>query len=273
MRAFIDAPVPVTSDINQINYVREDWYRMSGHSKWSTIKNKKGKLDAQRGKIFTKMTRDIIVAVRSGGGADPDGNFRLRIAVLNARSVNMPMDNINRAIQRAAGSSESDNMEELVYEGYGPAGVAVMVDILTDNRNRSAGDIRHIFSKYGGNLGETGCVGWMFGRKGLITFEEFDEDKEDDLTLAAIDAGAENIEVDGDYAELITAPDDMADVAQKIKEAGFEFTSATITMLPITKADVSPEDSVKIVKLIDALEAHDDVQEVYTNINEECLPE
>lgn len=240
---------------------------MSGHSKWANIKQKKGKQDAQRGKVFTKMTRDIIVAVKSGG-PDVEGNFRLRIAVQNAKAVNMSNETIAKAIQRAAGQTENDNMEEIVYEGYGPAGMAIMLDILTDNRNRSAGDIRHLFSKYGGNLGETGCVGWMFKRVGIIEIEDIDAAKQDEITLIAIEAGADDIEFDEDYCEIITSPDMLETVARGLKDNGIEFASATITMLPETTVSLEGKDAEMAEKLMDALENHDDVQEAFSNIDD-----
>ncbi len=240
---------------------------MSGHSKWSTIKNKKGKLDAQRGKMFTKLARDIVVAARQGGG-DPDINFRLRLAIQNAKAINMPTDNINRAIQRALGGAEGDNMEEIVYEGYGPGGSAVMVEILTDNRNRTAGDIRHIFAKNGGNLGENGCVGWMFERKGIIEIEDIKGLDEDALTLIALEAGAEDLFFDEDYAELITAPDELEKVIEGLKSAQVDYSSANIRMIPENEVKLEGDNLVKMHKLVDLLEDHDDVQEVYTNLEE-----
>ena len=240
---------------------------MSGHSKWSTIKNKKGKLDAQRGKIFTKLGRDITVAARQGGG-DPDSNFRLRLAVQNAKAVNMPMDNINRAIQRAVGGTEADSMEEIVYEGYGPGGTAVLVEIMTDNRNRTAGDIRHIFAKNGGNLGENGCVGWMFQRKGVIEIEDCQNCDEDQLTLIALEAGAEDLFTEDGYAELITMPDELEQVIEGLREAKVEYTAATIRMIPENYVSLAGDSLTKMRKLIDMLDDHDDVQEVYTNLQE-----
>jgi YebC/PmpR family DNA-binding regulatory protein len=241
---------------------------MSGHSKWSTIKNKKGKLDAQRGKMFTKLARDIVVAARQGGG-DPDINFRLRLAIQNAKAINMPTDNINRAIQRAIGGAEGDNMEEIVYEGYGPGGSAVMVEILTDNRNRTAGDIRHIFAKNGGNLGENGCVGWMFERKGIIEIEELKGLDEDAVTLIALDAGAEDLFFEGEYAELITAPDELEKVIEGLKSAQVDYASANIRMIPENEVKLEGDNLIKMNKLIDMLEDHDDVQEVYTNLEDD----
>jgi YebC/PmpR family DNA-binding regulatory protein len=232
---------------------------MAGHSKWANIKHKKARQDASRGKIFTKITREIIVAVRHGGD-DPDGNMQLRMALNKARAANIPNDNINRAIARAVGSSESDNLEEINYEGYGPGGVAVLLDILTDNRNRTAGEIRFIFSRNGGNLGETGCVGWMFKRKGLILVEEGAADEEE-LMLAALEAGAEDVRDEGQGWEIITAPENLEPVKDALEAQGIALAAAEITMLP----DTLSEGPAQVMDLIDALEEHDDVQNVYTN--------
>ncbi|MDD4658022.1 MAG: YebC/PmpR family DNA-binding transcriptional regulator [Eubacteriales bacterium] len=232
---------------------------MAGHSKWANIKHKKARQDASRGKIFTKITREIIVAVRHGGD-DPDGNMQLRMALNKARAANIPNDNINRAIARAVGSSESDNLEEINYEGYGPGGVAVLLDILTDNRNRTAGEIRYIFSRNGGNLGETGCVGWMFKRKGLILVEEGAADEEE-LMLAALEAGAEDVRDEGQGWEIITAPENLEPVKDALEAQGIALAAAEITMLP----DTLSEGPAQVMDLIDALEEHDDVQNVYTN--------
>lgn len=232
---------------------------MAGHSKWANIKHKKARQDASRGKIFTKITREIIVAVRHGG-ADPDSNMQLRMALNKARAANIPNDNINRAIARAVGSSESDNLEEITYEGYGPGGVAVLMDILTDNRNRTAGEIRYIFSRKGGNLGETGCVSWMFKRKGLILVEEGAADEEE-LMLAALEAGAEDVRDVGEGWEIITLPENLEPVKEALEAQGIALAAAEITMLPDTLSEGPDE----VMDLIDALEEHDDVQNVYTN--------
>lgn len=232
---------------------------MAGHSKWANIKHKKARQDASRGKIFTKITREIIVAVRHGG-PDPDGNLQLRMAILKARAANIPNDNINRAIARASGSGEGDNLEEINYEGYGPGGVAFLLDILTDNRNRTAGEIRHIFSRHGGNLGETGCVGWQFQRKGLILVEKGKVD-EDELMLAALEAGAEDIRDVGQGWEIITLPENFEPVKNALEDGGLELVAAEITMLP----DTLSEGPSQVLDLIEILEEHDDVQNVYTN--------
>ena len=232
---------------------------MAGHSKWANIKHKKARQDASRGKIFTKITREILVAVRHGG-ANPDANIQLRMVLNKARAANIPNDNINRAIARAVGSSESDNLEEINYEGYGPGGVAFLLDILTDNRNRTAGEIRYIFSRNGGNLGETGCVGWVFKRKGLILVEEGAADEEE-LMLAALEAGAEDVRDVGQGWEIITLPENLEPVKDALEALGMVLADAEITMLP----DTFSEGPAQVLDLIDALEEHDDVQNVYTN--------
>lgn len=231
---------------------------MAGHSKWANIKHKKARQDANRGKVFTKITREIIVAVRHGG-ADPEGNMQLRMALNKARAANIPNDNINRAIARAVGSSEGDNLEEITYEGYGPGGVAILLDILTDNRNRTAGEIRYILSRKGGNLGETGCVSWMFKRKGLILVEEGADEEE--LMLAALEAGAEDVREAGQGWEIVTAPEDLEKVKDALEGLGLTLAAAELTMLP----DSLSEGPAQVLDLIDALEEHDDVQNVYTN--------
>ncbi len=232
---------------------------MAGHSKWANIKHKKARQDASRGKLFTKITREIIVAARHGG-PDLDNNLQLRMAVNKARAANIPNDNIYRAIDRAVGSSEGDNLEEINYEGYGPGGVAVLLDILTDNRNRTAGEIRYIFSRNGGNLGETGCVSWMFKRKGLILVEGGSVD-EDELMLTALDAGAEDVRDVVQGWEIITSPEDFEAVKNAIEGLGITLADAEITMLP----DTFSEGPSEVLDLIDTLEEHDDVQNVYTN--------
>lgn len=249
---------------------------MSGHSKWANIKHKKGKADALKGKVFTKLGRELIVAVKMGGGPNPDANFRLKIAVQKAKAANMPNDNIQRAIQKAAGEQDANNYEELVYEGYGPGGVAIMISILTDNRNRTAGDIRHIFAKNGGNMGETGCVGWMFKQKGVLTIEkETLSLSEDDLLLLALDKGAEDVKTDDeDVIEIFTDPADFQSAKEGLEEEGIEFSSAEVSMIPDTTVEVTdPEQARLLVRLMDYLDEHDDVQNTYTNfdIPEEIL--
>jgi len=238
---------------------------MSGHSKWANIKHRKGKMDAIRGKITTKISREITVAVRTGG-ADPAGNMRLKLALQKAKENNVPKENIQRAIQKGIGTLEGGNYEEIVYEGYGPGGVAVMLEILTDNRNRTAADIRHLFAKHGGNLGEAGCVAWMFDKKGLFLIDKTAV-SEEDLMLAALDAGAEDIKSDGDQYEVITAPDDWEKVRAALAAAKITVASAQVTMVPQTEVKLTGTDAVKMLKLMDALEDHDDVQEVYANFD------
>lgn len=237
---------------------------MSGHSKWSTIKFKKGKADAQRGKIFTKIGREIAVAVKQGG-SDPAANARLRDAIAKAKSNNMPNDNITRSIKKAAGELGAINYEEMVYEGYGAGGVAVIAEALTDNRNRTAGEVRHAFDKSGGSLGATGCVAWMFDRKGVLVIERTGETDEDELAMAAIDAGAEDFEADAEAFEITSAPDDFSAVREALEKAGYAFASAQIDMVPqnTVKPDAGTQENV--LKLLDMLEDLDDVQNVYHN--------
>jgi len=239
---------------------------MSGHSKWANIKHKKAKEDAKRGKIFTKIARQITSAAREGGG-DPDSNFKLRIAIDKAKSVNMPGENIERAIARGIGGVEGDNYEEVTYEGYGPGGVAILVQAMTDNRNRTASDLRYTFSKNGGNLGEAGCVAWMFEKKGLIIVERGEDSAidEDALMMAALEGGAEDVKTEEDSVEIVTAPEDLEAVENGLKAAGFQPASAEVTMLPQNTIEVEGDAARRVVRLIDALEDLDDVQEVYTN--------
>ena len=241
---------------------------MAGHSKWSNIKRRKARVDAQRGKIFTKLAKEIIVASREGGG-DINTNFRLRLAVQKARDANMPGDNINRAIQKGSGEGESLSLEEIIYEGYGPGGVAVLLEIVTDNRNRTAGEIRHIFSRRGGNMGESGCVAWMFKRKGYFTIENKEElPSEDDLMLLALEAGAEDLKVeDGNYV-IITSPEGFENLKERFEEQAINFTTAEITMVPSSVVPVeNPEEAGKVLNLLEALEEHEDVQNVYANFD------
>ena len=236
---------------------------MSGHSKWSTIKRKKGANDAQRAKIFTKIAREIIVAVKAGG-PEPDNNSSLKDAIAKARSANMPNDNINRTIKKAAGSTEGDNYENITYEGYGPNGVAVIVETLTDNRNRTAADVRHYFDKFGGNMGQTGCVGFMFDQKGVIVIEKEDID-EDEITMDALDAGAEDIAVEEDYYEITTTPEDFRDVRDAM-EAKYTLMSAEISMVPQTMVTLTDEKQITMMsKMLENMEDNDDVQNVYHN--------
>lgn len=236
---------------------------MSGHSKWSTIRHKKGAQDAKRGKIFTKLIKEITVAARAGGG-DPDANPRLRQAIQAAKAENMPKDNIERAVKKGTGELEGVNYEESIYEGYGPGGAAVLVESLTDNKNRAVAEIRHIFNKNGGNLGENGCVAWMFDKKGYLSIEKQSVD-EDLLMETAIDAGAEDVREDGDYFEVITAPEDFEAVRQAIEKAEIPFSDAEIAKLPQNMLSVEGSTAEQMVRLMEALEDCEDVQKVYTN--------
>ena len=237
---------------------------MSGHSKWSTIKRKKGELDAKKGKIYTKIGREITVAVKESG-ADPVSNTKLRDAIAKAKANNMPGDNINRCIKKAAGDNGGVSYEELFYEGYGPGGVAVIVSVLTDNRNRTAADVRHYFDKYGGNLGQNGCVMYMFDHKGVIVIENDGRIDEDELMLQALDAGAEDVEIQSEYFEISTSPSDFSALSKSLEDAGHVFLQAELSYLPQTQVALN-EDSVKLMeKLIDMLEDNDDVQNVWHN--------
>lgn len=251
---------------------------MAGHSKWANIKHKKAKTDAVKGRLFTKIAREIIVAARAGG-PDPGGNFRLKIAIDNARAANMPNDNIQRAIQKGIGGGEGTEYEELRYEGYGPGGVAIMADIMTDNRNRTASEIRHLFSKNGGNLGETGCVSWMFSEKGqLSVLKENIKLDEDDFILFVLEAGADDIDIEDESYEIITSPAKMQEVRQTLLDAGIPIENASLNLIPESRIEISDIDLArKVIKLIDSMEEHDDIQKVYTNfeladsLNEELL--
>jgi YebC/PmpR family DNA-binding regulatory protein len=238
---------------------------MSGHTKWANIKRKKEKTDAQKGKIFTKLGREILVAVRSGG-PDPENNSRLKDVIAKAKAANMPNDTIMRSIKKAAGESDSASYEEVTYEGYGPGGVAVIVNAMTDNRNRTAGDVRHLFDKYNGNLGTTGCVSFMFDKKGVIVIEKKDEIDEEELMMHSIEAGAEDFNVEEEYYEITTAPGDFSSVRESLEKAGYEFMSAEIAMVPQNYTALDNEKHISnMEKLIDALEELDDVQTVYHN--------
>ena len=237
---------------------------MSGHSKWANIKRKKGANDAIRGAITTKIGREITIAVKMGG-ADPTGNMRLKLALSKAKANNIPKDNINRAIQKGLGASEGSNYEEITYEGYGPGGSALMLDILTDNRNRTAADVRHIFSRHGGNLGETGCVGWMFKQKAVFVVEKENFDDEDALLDLVLEAGAEDMKSDGEIFEITGEPSDFDAIEKALGEKGIEVASAEVTMVPDNTVKVTGADADKLQNLIDALEENDDVQNVYGN--------
>ena len=239
---------------------------MSGHSKWHTIKHKKGALDAKRGKIFTKMIKEITVATRTGASGDVDSNARLRKAVSDAKAANMPNDTIDRAIKRGMGEGEGANYDEVVYEGYGPNGVAVMVEAMTDNRNRTVAEIRHIFSKNGGNMGESGSVGWMFDKKGYIVVDKADK-SEDELFEIAVGAGADDMQDEGDVFEIFTSPESFEAVNDAVKAAGIDPQAAEISMIPQNYIALTGADAATMMKLYDALEDNDDVQKVYANFD------
>lgn len=240
---------------------------MAGHSKWKNIQHRKGKQDAMRGKLFTKLSREVFSAAKAGGG-NPETNFRLRMAIDKAREANMPADSIQRTIDKAMGNVPGVTFEEIVYEGYGPGGVAVMVELLSDNRNRTAAEIRHIFSKRGGNLGESGCVAWMFDRKGVLTVRKEDCPlSEDDLMMMALDAGAADFSAEDDQYEIMTEPDDFASVQEALSEQGVRFDEATVTFVPQNTVDLKGEDAHKMLLMYEALEEHDDVQAVYANFD------
>jgi len=239
---------------------------VSGHSKWSTIKRKKGAIDAKRGKIFTKLIKEITVAARMGGG-DADANPRLRTAVLAAKTENMPKDNIERAIKKGTGGLDGVNYEEILYEGYGPGGVAVLVETMTDNKNRTVADVRHFFSKSGGNLGETGCVGWMFTKKGVIVVDK-ETIAEEELLELALEAGAEDVVEDDSNFQVITAPEDFNEVVDNLDKAELTYVEASISMVPQNTVEVTEEKTARsLLKLMENLEDHDDVQKVHANFD------
>ena len=240
---------------------------MSGHSKWSSIKHKKGAADAKRGKLFSKLSRALIVAAREGGG-DPSANLALQNAIEKARSYSMPKDNIERAIAKGSGAgADADAFEAIVYEGYGPSGVAVLVEALTDNRNRTASEVRHVFAKNDGNLGTSGAVAWLFERRGVV-LAGADGVDEDELTLAAAEGGADDVSPEGSSFQVLCAPEALGAVRAAIEAAGIAIESAEVTMLPKTTVEVEEESSAKkILRLMDALEENDDVQDVYANFD------
>jgi YebC/PmpR family DNA-binding regulatory protein len=244
---------------------------VSGHSKWSTIKHKKGKEDAKRGKLFSKLSRAISVAAREGG-TDPEMNATLFNAIEKAKSYSMPKENIQRAIERGGGGAGGAAYEAIVYEGYGPAGVAIIVEVLTDNKNRSAADVRNIFSKHGGSLAQPGAVAWMFERRGSITLDA-SKYAEDDVMTAALEAGADDVVSDGESFQVLTQPNDFAAVRDALVAAGIEVEEAELTMLPKTTVQLEENDARKTLKIVDALEDSDDVQEVFANfdISDEVL--
>jgi YebC/PmpR family DNA-binding regulatory protein len=244
---------------------------VSGHSKWSTIKHKKGAADAKRGQLFTKLTRALIVAAKDGG-PDPVANLALQNAIEKARSYSMPKDTIDRAIAKGSGAdADASQFETVVYEGFGPSGVAVIVEALTDNRNRTAGEVRHVFAKNDGNLGGSGAVAWLFERHGLVVVDASDpqaRSAEDELTLAAAEGGADDVALDGSTFQITCAPESLAAVREAVEAAGFTVDSAELTMVPKTTVEVTDEnDAKKVLRLIDQLEENDDVQDVYSNFD------
>jgi YebC/PmpR family DNA-binding regulatory protein len=240
---------------------------LSGHSKWSSIKHKKGAVDAKRGQLFSKLSKAIIVAAKEGGG-DPANNLSLQNAIEKAKSYSMPRDNIDRAIAKGSGAdADADAFESITYEGYGPEGVAVIVEALTDNKNRTAADVRHLFSKHGGNLGTDGSVSWQFGRRGVVVVSAEGVD-EDDLFLAAADGGADDIEQDGGVFQITSAPEQLAAVRGAVEAAGFTVESAELMLVPKTTVAVDDEAKARqVMRLVDALEENDDVQDVYANFD------
>lgn len=238
---------------------------MSGHSKWANIRHKKAREDAKKGKVFSRISKKLTAAAKHGGG-DPDANAELRMLIQVAKESNMPNDNVDRAIKKGTGELEGVNYEEFSYEGYGPVGIALYIDLMSDNRNRTASEIRHLLSKHGGNLGETGCVSWMFDRRGKIEVEgSFDEDE---IMMAALDAGAEDVEVGEGSATIFTNPGDFMDVRQKLIDAGYTVTEAEVAMVAKNLVQIAnADDAKKVLKIMDILEEHDDVQEVYANFD------
>jgi len=238
---------------------------MSGHSKWHNIQAKKGKADAQRGAVFTKIGREIAIAVREGG-ANPESNGKLRDIIAKAKANNMPNDNIQRSIKKASGELSNVVYEEITYEGYAPGGVAVIVDTISDNRNRTASDVRHCFAKYGGNLGTTGSVGFMFDERGVLVVEREPGSDEDEMMMIALEAGAEDVKVEEDVYEILTAPNDFSTVRENLEKQGFSFLSADVQKIPQNTVEVTDPDTIlKIQKMLDLLEENDDVQNVYHN--------
>ncbi len=238
---------------------------MSGHSKWHTIKHKKGAADAKRGRLFTRIIKELTVAARAGGG-DPDSNPRLRTVVAEAKQVNMPAENIKRAIRRGTGEEPGVQYEEVTYEGYGPGGVALIIETMTDNKNRTVGEIRHLLTKYGGDLGQSNSVSWMFEKKGDIVIEKA-KATEDALMTAALDAGADDLRDDGDNWEIVSAPDIFPAVREAIEKLGVETASAQVAMLPKNHVSIQGKSAQSMLKLLDLLEDHDDVQHVWSNMD------
>ena len=240
---------------------------MSGHNKWSTIKQKKGKNDAARAKVFTKIGRELIVAIRDGGSADPNVNSKLRDCIAKAKAANVPNDNIDRIIKKAASSNEGDNYESVTYEGYGPSGIAVIVEALTDNINRTAGEVRHYFDKFGGNMGTPGCVGFMFSKKGVLVIEREDLDKDEDTVMEdALEAGASDFEADEDIFTIYTEPEDFGAIRDDLSGKGYEFASAEVEQVPSTYTKLEDEETkTKMQKMLDMFEDNDDIQNVWHN--------
>lgn len=242
---------------------------MSGHSKWANIKRKKEKTDSQKGKVFTKLGREIAVIVKQGG-PDPESNSKLKDVIGKAKSLNMPNDNITRCIKKAAGDVNSESYEEINYEGYGPGGVAVIVEAMTDNRNRTAGDVRHYFDKFGGNLGTSGCVSFMFDKKGVILIEKSSGVNEDDLMMEVLEAGAEDFNVQDEYFEIVTSPDNFSDIREVLEKKKYEFVDAEIQMIPQTFTKLEdPKQIEQMDRLVESLEDLDDVQNIWHNWEEE----
>ena len=246
---------------------------MSGHSKWAQIKRQKGANDIKRGQLFTKLGREITIAARDGGG-DPNANFRLRLAIQRARENNMPLDTIERAIKRGTGGGEGAALEEIVYEGYGAGGAAILVEAMTDNRNRAAAEVRSVFTRHGGSLGETGCVSWLFDSRGVITVDVGDRDP-DEVALIAIDAGAEDVKIEDGSLEIYTVPGDLEKVRQSLDADNITVASAEVSMVPKTTVELDPKATITVMRLIERLEELDDVQAVYSNIevSEDALAE
>ena len=243
---------------------------MSGHSKWHNIQKTKGAQDAKRAAAFTKIAKEMYVAVKEGGGStDPNYNSRLATVITKAKAANMPNDNIKRCLEKASGAGGGDNYESITYEGYGPGGVAVIVETMTDNRNRTASDMRHYFDKFGGNLGASNCVSWQFDRKGVLLIENAGQD-EDEITMAALDAGAEDITADDEIFEILTAPDDLGSVREALEGQGYEFVEAEVKMIPQNVTPLTNEDQIKNMnRLLDMLDDNDDVQNVWHSWDEE----
>lgn len=248
---------------------------MSGHNKWSTIKQKKGKNDAARAKVFTKIGRELAVAVRDGGSADPAVNSKLRDCIAKAKASNVPNENIERIIKKASGEGDANNYEAITYEGYGAGGIAVIVETLTDNRNRTAGDIRHYFDKFGGNMGTPGCVSFMFAKKGVLVIEKEECDKDEDTVMEeALEVGASDFEADDDVFTIFTEPEDFSGINEDLSAKGYTFVSAEVEMVPSTYTKIDDEDTkVKLNKLLEMLEDNDDVQNVWHNWEMDEEPE